>query len=65
MLAHCMTLVCFRLFLKNFDNLREFFGQMVHRSLWQKIARTPMTECRVSYAQLGPHTPCSAQHHVI
>ena len=24
------------------NNLREFFGQIVYRSPWQKIARTPM-----------------------
>ena len=30
MLLHGMTLVSFRLFRKNLDNLREVFGQMVH-----------------------------------
>ena len=42
MLVHGMTLVSFGLFRKNLGNLREFFGQMVHRPPWQKIARTPM-----------------------
>ena len=42
MLVHRMTLFSFRLFRKNLGNLREFFGQMVHRPPWQKIARTPM-----------------------
>ena len=32
-LVHCMTRVSFRLFHKNLGNLREFFGQMVHRPL--------------------------------
>ena len=35
-------LVSFPLFLKNLGNLREFFGQIVYRPPWQKIARTPM-----------------------
>ena len=43
MLVHGMTLVSFGLFRKNLGNLRESFGQMVHRPPWQKIARTPMT----------------------
>ena len=42
MLVHGTTLVSFGLFRKNLGNLREFFGQMVHRPPWQKIARTPM-----------------------
>ena len=42
MLVHGMTLVSFGLFRKNLGNLREFFGQMVHRPPWQKIARTLM-----------------------
>ena len=33
---HGMTLVSFGLFGKNLGNLREFFGQMVHRPPWQK-----------------------------
>ena len=41
-LVHRMTLFSFRLFRKNLGNLREFFGQMVHRPPWQKISRTPM-----------------------
>ena len=35
-------LVSFLLFRKNLGNLREFFGQIVYRPPWQKIARTPM-----------------------
>ena len=42
MLLHCMALVSVRLFCKNLGNLQEFFGQMVYRPPWQKIARTPM-----------------------
>ena len=38
----CMALVSFRLFCKNLGNLQEFFGQMVYRPPWPKIARTPM-----------------------
>ena len=30
------------LFRRNLGNLREVFGQMVYRPLWQEIARTPM-----------------------
>ena len=37
MLVHRMTLVSFRLFRKNLGNLREFFGQMVHRPPGQKL----------------------------
>ena len=52
--VHRMTLVSFRLFHKNLGNLREFFGQMVRRLPWQKIARTPMLirysfECTVVF----------------
>ena len=47
MLVHRMTLFSFRLFRKNLGNLREFFGQMVHRPPWQKIARTPMGKSTV------------------
>ena len=42
MLFHRMALVSVRLFSKNLGNLQEFFGQMVYRPPWQKIARTPM-----------------------
>ena len=42
MLLHRMALVSFRLFCKNLGNLQEFFGQMVYRPPWPKIARTPM-----------------------
>ena len=41
-LLHRMALVSFRLFCKNLGNLREFFGQMVYRPPFPKIARTPM-----------------------
>ena len=41
-LLHRMALVSFLLFRKNLGNLREFFGKMVYRPPWQKIARTPM-----------------------
>ena len=44
MLLHRMALVSFRLFCKNLGNLHEFFGQMVYRSPWPKIARTPMCD---------------------
>ena len=38
MLVHRMTLVSFRLFRKNnLGNLREFFGQMVHRPPGKKL----------------------------
>ena len=42
MLLHRMALVSSRLFCKNLGNLQEFFGQMVYRSPWPKIARTAM-----------------------
>ena len=42
MLLHHMGLVSFLLFCKNLGNLQEFFGQMVYRPPWPKIARTPM-----------------------
>ena len=42
MLLHRMALVSVRQFCKNLGNLQEFFGQMVYRPPWQKIARTPM-----------------------
>ena len=41
-LLHRIALVSFLLFRKNLGQLREFFGQMVYRPPWQKIARTPM-----------------------
>ena len=34
-----IALVSFLLFRKNLGNLGEFFGQMVYRPPWQKIAR--------------------------
>ena len=37
-----MAVISFRLFRKNLGNLRDFFGQMVYRPLWQKNSRTPM-----------------------
>ena len=42
MLLHRMGFVSFRLFCKNLGYLQEFFGQMVYRPPWPKIARTPM-----------------------
>ena len=42
MLLHRMALVSVRLFCKNLGNLQEFFGEMVYRPPWLKIARTPM-----------------------
>ena len=48
MLLHRMGLVSFRLFCKNLGNLQEFFGQMVYRPPWPKIARTPMPISEVS-----------------
>ena len=42
MLLHRMALVSSRLFCKNLGNLQEFFGQIVYRPPWPKIARTPM-----------------------
>ena len=42
MLLYRMALVSFQLFCKNLGNLQEFFGQMVYRPPWPKIARTPM-----------------------
>ena len=44
MLLHRMALVSIRLSCKNLGNLQEFFGQMVYRPPWQKIARTPMVK---------------------
>ena len=44
MLLHRMALVSSRLFCKNLGNLQEFFGQMVYRPPWPKIARTPMKD---------------------
>ena len=41
-LLHRMALVSFLLFRKNLGKLREFFGQIVYRPPWQKIACTPM-----------------------
>ena len=42
MLLHRMALASFPLFCKNLGSLQEFFGQMVYRPPWPKIARTPM-----------------------
>ena len=52
MLLHRMDLVSFRIFRKNLGNLREFFGQMVYRPRWQKIARTPMLENILAHGHL-------------
>ena len=37
-----LTLISFRLFRKNLGKLRDFFGQMVYRTPWQKNSRAPM-----------------------
>ena len=39
-------------FLEKFGHLREFFGQMVYRPRWQKIARTPMLENILAHGHL-------------
>ena len=44
MLVHCVTLVSFRLFGKILGNLREFFGQIVHRP-------PPAKNCSYAYEQ--------------
>ena len=49
MLLHHMALVSSRLFCKNLGNLQEFFGQMVYRPPWPKIARTPMEISHLSF----------------
>ena len=54
-LLHRMALVSFLLFRKNLGNLREFFGQIVYRPPWQKIARTPMFTCRKIYLETLSH----------
>ena len=43
------ALVSVRLFCKHLGNLPKFFGQMVYRPPWQRIARTPM---RTTHATL-------------
>ena len=53
-LLHRMALVSFLLFRKNLSNLREFFGQIVYRPPWQKIARTPMTWPETSLCTVAP-----------
>ena len=37
--------------LKRFGQLAKFFGQMVYRPPWQKIARTPMIERVLNLSQ--------------
>ena len=54
MLAHGMTLLSFRLFRKNLGNLREFFGQKVHRPPGKKIARTPMFKAKGNNTEKCP-----------
>ena len=53
MLLHRMALVSFRLFCKHLGNLQEFFGQMVYRPRWPKIARTPMAIAHDARSQRG------------
>ena len=56
------ALVSVRLFCTNLGNLEKFFGQMVYRPPWQKIAPTPMSSReRVGIIQIAivvdvPHT---------
>ena len=52
LLHHILGLVSFLLFCKNLGNLQEFFGQMVYRPPWPKIARTPMS-LEISNHRLG------------
>ena len=60
MLLHRMALVSVRLFCKNLGNLQEFFGQMVYRPPWQKIARTPMVMIRrLRHVESGNRTNSS------
>ena len=47
------ALVSVRLFCKNLGNLQKFFGQMVYRPPWQKIARTPMVLGKVIALSTG------------
>ena len=53
MLLHRMALVSFRLFCKNLGNLHEFFGQMVYRPPWPKIARTPVAQTKFCFFKLN------------
>ena len=57
MLLHHMSLVSFLLFCKNLGNLQQFFGQMVYRPPWPKIARTPMN---ITLKDLGQN---KIEHH--
>ena len=50
MLLHRMALASFRLFCKNLGSLQEFFGQMVYRPPWPKIARTPMIPLKLVWS---------------
>ena len=43
LLVHRMTLVSFRLFRKNLGNLKEFFGQIVHRPRRPPLAKNAGT----------------------
>ena len=52
-LLHRMALVSFLLFRKNLGNLREFFGQIVYRPPWPKIARTPMSGTPLLRSPMG------------
>ena len=57
MLLHRMALVSVRLFCKHLGNLQEFFGQMVYRPPWQKIARTPMNEMMMGQGMFALRFP--------
>ena len=56
MLLHRMALVPVRLFCENLGNWQEFFGQMVYRPPWQKIARTPMVTNMAEIARITEAT---------
>ena len=49
------ALVSVRLFCKNLGNLQTFFGQMVYRPPWQKIARTPMGKTEAFHFSHNSH----------
>ena len=52
------ALVSVRLFCKTLGNLQQFFGQMVYRPPWQKIARTPMFLNILLYVEANPVLMC-------
>ena len=54
-LLHRMALVSFLLFRKNLATCENFFGQMVYRPPWQKIARTPMYRAKWTWFSHFPN----------